>query len=700
MQDMEAERAQAPPAETAHKKFFGTDNSYVCRSRGSCLRTCQEPIRGSPVTRPSIYRLCLFLLFVPAFSWGGPLDDYYRARFAPPVKSVQLSASAATGERHRHGDHCRTMLLRSLKRDWDQLEPETQQVLAKQLSRPALSDARSFSSTHFTIFYAASGTDAPSDLSDDDRDGTPDWIETVADAFETVYRVEVTQMGYRAPYVSSKYQVYLRDLASESVYGYAYSEGPIVAGTNGVTSYIEIDRDFDPNVYGGRAVDNLCVTAAHEFHHAIQFGYNDSFEMWYGEATATWIEDEVFDDANQLYWYLDDYLLGPGPVPLDAGLGSNTEYGRWIFNRFLAERHTPSLIKEVWEDLGRRLPLSGGAEIPMIPLLDTALGKRGTTVVRELSAFAGTLYSGDWKSHQDDIEQIPVVPPLAIINNYPATSAALSASMLALPPYSFAYYRFAPSSTSPAHLKLELPALSSNATAVAYRKGIDGSVTSYTLDRATGSISIPYFSPGQASEVMLAVSSNGASGGVTFAFSTGAAVPPKRTLTVSFAGSGGGGINSVSPLPENNRIFCSSGASCPPAAFEDNAVVTLAATPDANSTFGGWSAPCTVTGNNCQVTLTSDVTVTPTFLASPAARIAQVGGYSLISSAYAAAAYGATIQARAVTFTEPLLFNREIKASIVGGYDAGYGTRTGLSVINGSLRIRSGTLTVNGVAVR
>lgn len=645
------------------------------------------------MTRPLIYRLSLLLLLLPAFAWGGALDDYYLARFAPPVKSAQISASVATGERHRHGDHCRTMLLRSLKRDWDQLEPETQQVLAKELARPLLSGQRSFSSTHFTIFYATSGADAPSNLSDGDRNGTPDWIERVAQVFETVYRVEVTEMGYRAPYASSRYQVYLLDLASKLVYGYAYSEETVVPGSYGVTSYIEIDKDFDPAVYGGRAIDNLSVTAAHEFHHAIQFGYNPSFEMWYGEATATWIEDEVFDDANQLYWYLDNYLLSSPPISLNAPLGNNTEYGRWIFNRFLAERHTPLLIREVWEELGRRKPPADWSDIPMIPLIDTALGKRGTAVDRELAAFADTLHRGGWSSHTGDVELIPVGHPEEF-RDYPATSAGV----LALPPYAFAYYRFFPSATSPAHLKLELPGLSGNATAVAYRTAMDGSVTSFPLDRATGSIVIPSFGVGEAYEVGLAVSSNGASGGVTYAFSTGAAVQPTSSLTVAFAGTGGGSINGVSPV--NSGISCTNGASCSPAEFADFSSVTLAATPDANSIFGGWSSPCTVTGNNCQLTLTADVTATATFLASPPVRIAEGGSYNLISSAYAAAANGATIQARELTFPEFLNFNRPVAASLVGGYDAPYGTRTGLSVINGSLRIRSGKLTVNGVAVR
>jgi len=42
-------------------------------------------------------------------------------------------------------------------------------------------------------------------------------------------------------------------------------------------------------------LDNIKVTAAHEFNHAIQFGYDYWEETWLMEATATWIEDDTAD---------------------------------------------------------------------------------------------------------------------------------------------------------------------------------------------------------------------------------------------------------------------------------------------------------------------------------------------------------------------------------------------------------------------
>ena len=46
------------------------------------------------------------------------------------------------------------------------------------------------------------------------------------------------------------------------------------------------------------------VTAAHEFFHAIQFAYDYGEDAWMLEATATWMEERVFDKVNDNRQYL------------------------------------------------------------------------------------------------------------------------------------------------------------------------------------------------------------------------------------------------------------------------------------------------------------------------------------------------------------------------------------------------------------
>ena len=78
------------------------------------------------------------------------------------------------------------------------------------------------------------------------------------------------------------------------------------------------------------------MTAAHEFFHAVQFHYDIGEDIWFMEGTATWIEDEAYDDVNDSLRYLLSSPMGQPTIPLDRNTGFRI-YGTWIFWRFLAE---------------------------------------------------------------------------------------------------------------------------------------------------------------------------------------------------------------------------------------------------------------------------------------------------------------------------------------------------------------------------
>jgi 6-phosphogluconolactonase (cycloisomerase 2 family) len=77
-----------------------------------------------------------------------------------------------------------------------------------------------------------------------------------------------------------------------------------------------------------------------------------------------------------------------------------------------------------------------------------------------------------------------------------------------------------------------------------------------------------------------------------------------RTLTVSLAGSGSGGVSDGT-----GGIACPTGCSN---AYTTDTLVTLSATPGSGSTFTGWSGACSGTGA-CRVTMNDDLSVTATF---------------------------------------------------------------------------------------
>ena len=82
----------------------------------------------------------------------------------------------------------------------------------------------------------------------------------------------------------------------------------------------------------------LRVTAAHEFFHVVQFGYDQYEDGWFMEATATWMEERVYDSVNDNRQFLPASALALPGRSLDYPLTTATAYGNWIFFEFLSSR--------------------------------------------------------------------------------------------------------------------------------------------------------------------------------------------------------------------------------------------------------------------------------------------------------------------------------------------------------------------------
>jgi hypothetical protein len=95
--------------------------------------------------------------------------------------------------------------------------------------------------------------------------------------------------------------------------------------------------------------------------------------------------------------------------------------------------------------------------------------------------------------------------------------------------------------------------------------------------------------------------------------------------------------------------------------------------------------------------MNSDDTITANFQACLLpVRIA--GGtpeyYESLQAAYDVAADAATIQSRAVIFTDPLNANRVISVTLEGGYDCNYTVTEGVTTFNGVMTISEGVITI------
>lgn len=387
--------------------------------------------------------IALLLIAITGNAFSEELDSYYLKQFGEKASSLlETSLKEPTPDLIK----CGMPLRKGLRTDWSKLESSTQNILAKYLTKPVLSGENTYASSggHFIIHYATSGIDAPP-LTATPPLTVPNWVINVADVFEYVYNQQVSGFGYRAPSAPVPYPIYLKQLATAALYGSTDSD--TLTGQS-ATSYITIDNDFADTIYFPyNGLPGLQITAAHEFHHAIQFDYNYYFDIWYAEATSSWMEDEVYDAVNQLYDYSKNYLQNPSTsldLPGDGG------YGRWIFNRLLTETHSSEFIRLIWEDL-RNTESVNGNDIPMLPVIDRTLRNQQSSLAGEFNAFAKRFYAKNWTTHTNELNRLYAIP-LAMAATYvlyPVNQESYPSSTANLLHHSMKYFKFVPTATVP-----------------------------------------------------------------------------------------------------------------------------------------------------------------------------------------------------------------------------------------------------------
>ncbi len=262
---------------------------------------------------------------------------------------------------------------------------------------PVLSGAEQIIATeHFRVHYTLEGDDAVE---------TPAYAQTVADTMEQVWAVQVDQLGWAAPPSDrglggdERYDVYLLNIfETDGTAGYTdggfeetfVGDNPATAAIEARAhfSYLVLDNDYsDLHEYEVEysVFDYMRSTAAHEFHHAIQFGYDGEEPLeWLWEATSTWIQTQTFPELRDADEELVAVFKSPDSCQLAYGGEDRVEdenhwYGLWIYLEYLAERYTPDLIRQIWEQ-ARALD---GYEA-----LEVALFDAGTTLDESFRGFS------------------------------------------------------------------------------------------------------------------------------------------------------------------------------------------------------------------------------------------------------------------------------------------------------------------------
>jgi hypothetical protein len=392
-----------------------------------------------------------------------------------------------------------TMILRDLVARIDQLSPAERAVARRLLARPtSASDsirryrtaARNRCGPRICVFWVERTSDAPSPK-DKNRNGIPDWVDLTRKVAAYTWDVEVGRMGYRAPKSdikstnhgpNGKLDVYVADVGAIGLYGYCTTDDPSRGPRGDISAYCVVDDDFARSqfngaAYGGRA---LRVTVAHEFFHAIQYGYDFLEDLWLMEGTAVWMEDEVFDTVNDNRQYL---KVGPlatqfAWLPLDhenpdfSETDSSYHYGVWIFWRYLSERFSPGIIRKIWKRADSR---PGALDEYSAQATVRALQSGGANFGSVLADLGyKNLHPGAFYSEGS---KYPKPGPIA---STPVTNAGVALSPVPVAHLSNSYYDFTPSGVSPTStltFTLSLPADPVISRASAAVTGAGGAVT-------------------------------------------------------------------------------------------------------------------------------------------------------------------------------------------------------------------------------
>lgn len=314
-----------------------------------------------------------------------------------------------------------------------------------------------YESAHFAIHYTEDNSYGDAVPGSDGVEETLPWYVTAfAGYFEEIRAYIVNRRDYLSPPPdglrggNGKFDVYIINMHA---YGYcAIDEGgcPYIVVEN---DYAGFPINLDPE---GRQKGTMKITAAHEFFHAVQYQYRPWSEdnIWWYENTAVWMEDEIFDEADdylnfvgllyddendnsrwdsgEVYYNIDGTVAGTSgrpqrwsdrpKFPLDTFNGAY-EYGGVVWAKYLSEKYGSRIIKDVLE----RMPLQDGA----LEAIATELQSRGDSLHDALKDFR----LKNLLQYYEEGDFYPLPRHSSTIVSYPATISPSSIGLVPPPPF-------------------------------------------------------------------------------------------------------------------------------------------------------------------------------------------------------------------------------------------------------------------------
>lgn len=298
--------------------------------------------------------------------------------FVEKVKEWRQTNSIKISD-DEHQPKCGLSLTFEILRTYPNLSVNLQQNINELLLQPYKQTSKSLG--NFTVHYDTTGYHTPSlltpaipprrMLSDtnyvknhaDSMRVITEYVDSTLNIFNSVHHSLVNVLGYTSPPAETgydKYNIYLTDLGS-GLYGQTVPNPHPINPSQfppRYFSYIEIDNDFISVYPTSRGLQGLRVTAAHEFHHAIQlgsYGYREADRYFY-EITSTWMEEALYNDINDYYQYIKFSSGAPRghfAEPNKSFLATDglIEYSRAIWGKFVQEKYSSSVMLRTWENM-------------------------------------------------------------------------------------------------------------------------------------------------------------------------------------------------------------------------------------------------------------------------------------------------------------------------------------------------------------
>jgi len=298
------------------------------------------------------------LFFLTAFTWvsaqvARPHQELSTDQLLQYYRSLKDPSQRRVLSNELHEGKCGLWITAQLLDRWKSLTDLQRQEIHALIRQTSFQNDTVIG--HFHIYYDTNGPNAPMlfDGTGTQIGGTLAFVDSVGAIFNHVWDVEIGTLGFSQPPFESGQSHYNISISDRGNGDYGITNPvDLISGTQTPERYssnIDIDNDFIGSFYTTKGIQALRVTAAHEFHHAIQYGYGwwGNNESYAYELTSTWIEDVVYTDVNDYYQYLPDYFVGFHDG-LSFNSGNYHGYERCIWAHFLAKRYGIDIMKDIW----------------------------------------------------------------------------------------------------------------------------------------------------------------------------------------------------------------------------------------------------------------------------------------------------------------------------------------------------------------